>query len=248
MKNETQKTVTAIAVALIITIAVVGIVWMMTNDEQGKIVSATGTSEITVEPDKAELGFRIVTRHNTSSKIASDENTNISDEVIFELMQSGLLFGDMETVSYYVSEIYEWNEGKRELKHYEAIHVIKATVKDLDDVGDIVDIAVENGALVDYCNYDLSTDELNKIKAEALEKASADAKNKAESMLKGIDKELGELVSISTDYGYYPRIAYDYDDVYAEGTVVNIKEYQAPLLLPENLDVTATVYVTFEIK
>ena len=237
MKNEYVVALVFVPIAIAIIFGYLALVPM-----ERMTVSATGISEFDLEPDIAEVGFRITTTHNTSSEIASEENAEISNDVIYELRRVGLSIYDIETVSYYVRDEYEWIYGQREFKYYKAVHVIKATVSDIDDVGICIDVATSSGALVDYCEYDLSPENLNNAKIQALESASADARAKAIAILSGVNKELGELISISTDYGYYPYRAYEIGV-----SDIDEKNHEIPQILPENVDVSATVHVVYEI-
>ena len=247
LKGEIKmKSETLVGIIVITSIIVVGsilLVNMIKNEEEQMTVSATGFSEIDLEPDYAEVGFYIVTRHNTSAELSAEENTQISNLVIDELRFAGLSMNDIETVSYHNSDEYDWEDGKRIFKCYKTTHTIKATIDDIDDVGLYIEIAVSNGALVNYCNYGITTQNLNNAKITALEEASADARKKAQAILMGVGKELGELISISTDYGYYPYRAYD-----MAVSDIDEKGYEIPVILPENVDVSATVYVSYNIK
>jgi len=238
MKNEYVVALVFFAVLIAILVSY----FALTSEGEQMTVSATGISELDLEPDFAEVGFRIVTTHNTSSENASAQNTEISNAVIYELRRVGLSIRDIETVSYRVQDEYYWENGQQQFKQYKAIHIIKATIDDMDDVGIYVDVATSNSALVDYCNYDLTPESLNNAKIQALESASADARAKAIAILSGVNKELGELISISTDYGYYPYRAYEIGV-----SDIDEKNHEIPQILPENVDVSATVYVVYEI-
>jgi hypothetical protein len=230
---------------LVAAIAVMGLLVGCVPQEKERTVTATGSAEITADPDEAVVYLRIETTGDTAQE-AKDANAEISDEVTTALIKTGLTMDDIETVNYNIWEEYDWDDGERTSAGFRATHNMKITTTDFDDVGDIVDAAVDAGALISYINFELSLAKQNEYKAIAFAEASKDAKTKAEAIASGLDKELGELVEVSTsDYGYMPWRAFEVAEADMGAEAVKTAATQ---ISPEEITVSGTVTVVYEIK
>ncbi len=210
-----------------------------------RTVTSTGTAEMTVDPDEAVVYLRIETEGETAQE-AKDENAEISDDVLTALIKTGLTMDDIETQNYNIWQEYDWIDGERVEKGFKATNTLKITTKEFDDVGEIVDASVDAGALINYINFELSLDKQNEYKADVFAKASADAKNKAEAIAKGLGKELGDVVSVQTsDYGYMPWRAFE---VAEAGMDEESVKTAATHISPEDITVSGTVSVVYELK
>jgi len=228
---------------MVVAIAVMGLLVGCVPQEKERTVTATGSAEVTADPDEAVVYLRIETTGDTAQE-AKDANAEITDDVITALIRTGLERDDIETENYNIWEDFDWINGEQVSQGFRATHRMKVTTTDFDDVGEIVDAAVDNGALISYINFELSLAKQNEYKAIAFAEASKDAKTKAEAIAVGLDKELGELVEVGTsDYGYMPWRAMETMGM-AEAAV---KE-AATEISPESITVSGTVTVVYEIK
>ena len=83
--------------------------------------------------------------------------------------------------------------------------LVKVKLNEYNFVGNVVDEAVDNGALISYINFELSPESESKLKAQAIESATKDAKVKAEAVAKGSGKRIGKLMQVTTsNYNYMP--------------------------------------------
>jgi hypothetical protein len=237
---------TLIIVAIIIVAGLLlGAAYLFPKPGGEKTISVTGTAQATVPPDRAVVYVQIVTRSNDSADTAKDLNANISDDVLTALLKAGVDRKDIETQGFTVGPEYDYTQDKGQvLKGYVATNSMKVTVSNFDDVGKVVDASVDSGALISYINYELSLGKQNQYKAAVLANASQDAKMKAQAIVEGLGKSLGDLVSVSTsDYGYMPYPIYRAE---ASAPGVDVKQV-ATNLPPSNIDVTATVQVTYNV-
>jgi len=238
-----------VLVAVLVTLAIiVGLVVVTQNEPivEGRTVSVTGVSELSVDPDQAIIYISVET-FDESLQDAKDENAEITDDIMYDLtIRLRIDEDDIETQNYRIDQRYEWTSGKRELVGYDVINKIKVTIWDFDDIGRAVDYAVDNGALVDYLNFELSQEVMNSYKSTVLKLAAKDAKNKAESIVEGLEQKLGELISVDTsDYYYRPYPVYSYG-VDEKGVTTSIQD-AVTNIQPRDLDVSATVHVVYEV-
>jgi len=236
---------TPIIVTVIIVLALGGIAgfYFTNQNSMGRTVSATGTAQMSVMPDKAIVYLLIETR-NVSADDAKNMNAEISAKVLAALDKIGIAKSDIETQNYAINPEYDWSSGTQKLIGYVASNNIKVSSSDFNNVGKIVDASVNAGALISYINFDLSVAKQNEYKKVVLANASNDAKAKAEAIAAGLGAKIGSLVSVSSsDYNYYPYPLYRSD--MASGT--SVKEATTSIS-PQKLDVTGTVTVSYSIK
>lgn len=207
-------------------------------------VSVSGESTIEVMPDLVSVYFSINTQGATSQE-AADKNTQISNNLTNSLIAIGFNKSQIQTESYSVSPEYDWSTGVQKLKDYIATESIKVQISANDSgrIGDVVDAGINAGAGIDYINFELSQDNQNKDKAEAIKLAAQDATSKAQALAEGIGKNLGSLVSVSVDnYNYAPMLAYN-----AAGATTADIQKAVPTIQPGNQEISASVTAIYRI-
>ncbi len=235
--------ITAIAITAIVVVAFLITVLYLFPGRAGKTVDANGYAEMSVPPDKAVVYLMIETKADSADK-ARDENAVISANIKNALAAIGVKESDIETENFNLRENCEWLREGKTCSGFVVTNNIKVSTKNFDEVGKIADAAIDNGALINYINYELSAEKSNEYKAAVLAEAAKDAKTKAEAIVAGLGKKLGSLVSITTsDYGYGPY------RVFMAEAAVAVGEQKVPTELPaRNLDITASVSAKYKIK
>jgi len=233
---------TAIVIAVLIVVSLFAAFYIYQSWTEKSTISATGNFQKKVASDQA-LVYLLVQTKASSAEQAKNENSRISDDVFTALIKVGLERNDIETENYNIYPEYNWSSGRQEIVGYTASNSMKITTKYFNNVGKIIDAAVDNGALVSYINFELSPEKNNEYKADVMTKAALDAKNKAESVAAGLGKKVGRVVSITTsDYYYQPYPLYRAE----EAGGADVKQV-ATNIQPKSLDISATVTVTYEI-
>lgn len=225
-------------------VLVVGILvgYYFLKEKETRTINVSGNSQISVMPDEVVIYLLIETR-NISAQNAKDQNALISEKVLEDLAKIGISKESIETENYNIYLEYDWIGGVQKLKGYVASNYIKITLKEFDKVGKVIDVSVDSGALVNYINFELSNEKMNEYKAMALANASQDAKRKAEAIVFGVGKKLGNVVSISApEYNYIPYPIYR-----RETGEMEVKQI-ATNIQPKKIEVTASVNVIYEIK
>ncbi|WP_042337490.1 SIMPL domain-containing protein [Bacillus andreraoultii] len=142
-----------------------------------KMITVTGEGKIAVEPNLAIITMGIVTE-NKSLQAAQSENSERSAKVIQTLFAQQINRNDIQTVEYRIDRLYDFVEGKQVFRAYEVRHLIEVRVRDISQIGSIVDSAVTagvntiNNIRFDYENKSASYD-------QALRLALKDAQRKA---------------------------------------------------------------------
>ena len=252
MKEEKNN---MIMIALVIGFIVVSMLYAfksapditVADQEQRETITVSETVEQETMPDEAYVYVDIKTRAEAAGD-AKDENAEISDAVLSALYSAGVEEDNIETSSYYLSEETKWDKDSEEYitTGYVLTHTLKITTADIDNVGELIDTAVNAGATeVNSVQFSLSRSKESEIKGEVLALAAEKAKTKAENIVDAIDVDLGELVSISESSYYNPYPWYARSAGY-DMAVMEEKSYETSIS-PQELTISATVTLTYEI-
>lgn len=201
-------------------------------------VSATGS--VKVMPDVAYITVGVKTQNKDMKKAQSD-NKEKMNQLFEDMKNQGLTEDDMRTTNYSAYPLYDYENGKNTITGYEVTNMVEITIKDIDKVGEYLDIAADSGANTAYpINFSLLNQ--NEHYNEALKDAVTKAKTKAETIAAAGEYQIiGTLEITEGSYGYYPDRKYmAMDEAEAEGA-------STPITAGE-LEVTANITVIFEIQ
>jgi uncharacterized protein YggE len=163
-----------------------------TTDPRPGTISVSGTGTVSTEPDTATTTFGVVTQGATA-KEAMSRNSQEMAKVIDALKQAGIASKDLQTQ--YVSLDPRYDNQGREVVGYGASNSVSAIVRDLAKVGDVIDVAVGAGANT-VSGPSLSRKDQSKLYNDALERAVADAKAKAEVLARAAGVSVGAVQSV----------------------------------------------------
>jgi len=218
---------------------------VITGQAQQNAITVSGNAKLEVEPNQAEIYVRVET-FSENAKDAKNNNAEISDRVIKALRKIGNKNDDMETTSFRLNPRYDYDriKGENILRGYTATNVLKVTTEDVDETGEIIDTAVDNGAnSIQSVNFGLTKETQKEISGEALIRAAQVAKNKAESLAASLGINLGKVVSIQESSFNFVS----FDAPVAEMAVA--KAGGAPTeIVPGDVEVRASVTMSYEIR
>ncbi|WIY51787.1 SIMPL domain-containing protein [Devosia sp. YIM 151766] len=166
-------------------------------------IAIEGRGEVRAAPDMATINSGVTTQGATARE-ALDANTEAMSELIAALKQSGIEARDIQTSGFSVNPNYVYSDARDELGYtlppringYQVSNSVTVVVRDLEDLGAILDKSVTVGAnTVNGVSFSVAdpADLLN----EARKAAFADARGKAELYADVAGVGLGELESIS---------------------------------------------------
>jgi len=248
---ESGVKIAAIVSVAIIIVALIGAIgfYNLVHPSTGNTISVSGNSVIKVTPDLVTVYFNVET-NGVDAQEAKDANSAIVDNIIFNLIREGFERKDIQTQNFNIYEDLRWENDRQKSYGFKASHQIKVemSTNSADKIGEVIDAGVDAGALLQYINFELSSDKQNEYKAQALKEAGEDAKLKATSLAEGLDKKLGAIVSISTnDWSYQPWNLYSSnaggmreDAVMAREATTNIQ--------PGTQEVTGYVSVVYKLR
>jgi len=200
--------------------------------------------KITAIPDIAQISLGIQTE-KWKVVDAQKENTEKLNEIVKELKGMDVEAEDIKTSNYSIYPRYDWNEGRQILRGYQVNQTVSVKIRDLDIIGDVLDMAAQKGAnQVGGLNFTI--DEPEDLRQEARELALAKAREKAEALAKVADVKLGKLVSFNESVsGYAPRY---YDDYAGEAKAMGMGGGEAaPGIEVGSQEIIINVTVTYEV-
>ncbi|MGQ9596777.1 MAG: SIMPL domain-containing protein [Thermoproteota archaeon] len=210
-------------------------------EQQMKTISATGVGAAKAKPDRATISFSVVTQADTADKALS-ENAIRMDNVIKVVRAAGILENQTETATYSLNPIWEYpKEGSPRIAGYTCSNTIRVTVKNLDKMGEIIDLAVSSGAnQVSSLQFTISEEAMFQLGLKALSLAVKDADTKARTIADAAELTLVGPISISVS-GYSPYVRSYVFESAAESVIT-------PILAPEEVSITISVSVIYEFK
>jgi uncharacterized protein YggE len=205
---------------------------------QGATVSAAGitvvgTGTVTATPDTAEWSFGVQTSGETAEG-ALAANSEAMAKVVAALKGAGIAEDDLQTEQ--VSVYPRTSDDGVSIVGYDATNTVRATIRDLDRAGAIVDAAVDAGANQVY-GPSLTVSDTEAQYGAAVDAAFDDARARAEAIAEKAGLTLGAPVAIVEGGGGGGAIPY-YGAAEAAADVA---------VEPGTQDVGASLTVTFAI-
>ncbi len=202
----------------------------------GAGITVVGTGSVRTVPDVAEWSFGVQTSGDTAAA-ALGANSEAMDRVIAALRDAGVAKDDLRTEQ--VSVYPRTSDDGRSIVGYDASNTVRATIRNLDQAGAIVDTAVGAGANQVY-GPSLTVSDAEAQYGAAVDAAFDDARARAEAIAAKAGVTLGAPVAIVETGGggvvpYYGRAV-------AEAAAADVA------VEPGTQDVGATLTVTFAIS
>jgi len=162
-----------------------------------RLLTVRGEAYVEAEPDmvRISLGIEAV---RPKPKEAASEVAQKANAVKAKLAEVGVPKESVETSELYLGEYNEYdNKGRTIRRGYQAYHWLRVTLKnkDFDKLAAVIDGAVGAGATSFYgLSFEMESD--TALRAEALGKAAANARQKAEAMAAGAKARIVGVQSI----------------------------------------------------
>ena len=174
-------------------------------------ITVVGTGKVSGKPDIARVTVGIETQAPSLQK-AVDENKVKMSVLLDTLKKLGLADQDIRTSNYSVytervSPPAPGAEANANQMIYHVTNQVDVTVRDVNQIGDVLDKAVAAGANNIY-GVNFSVEDTAKLEADARAKAVADARARAESLAQLNGVQLGEVLTVSEVVGgsAYPMV------------------------------------------
>ncbi len=174
------------------------------DDGMARTITVVGEGKVDVEPDVAYLNLGVVVTRDTVRE-ASDANQEQIDAVIEAVKAAGVAEEDIQTSNFSVNvNNYGPNGIMPEAEWtYQVSNNVNVTIRDLDNVSNVLDTAIEAGANNIY-GVNFALQDSDAAQSEARAAAVADAQARAEDLAQLTGLGVGDVVAISEVIGSQP--------------------------------------------
>ncbi len=212
-------------------------------------VSATGT--VYAQPDLGIISFSVITEGRTVA-VTISENTSKMNKIIDLIKDQKVDEKDLKTTNFNIYPRYEWQREltdisptprKRILIGYEIHQTLQVKIRNLEKIGEIIQIATLAGAN-QVGNLQFTIDNQDEFKKKAREQAINKAKDKAVELAKQLGVNLVRITNFNESsasprfYGLERSMAMD----------MEIMEEAAPQIETGENKIEVNVTITFEIN
>lgn len=164
-------------------------------------VSVNGTGTVTMQPDMATVWVGVQTEDASAADALATNNTMV-ENLKATLLDFGIEEKDMQTANFSIwpySE-YDYLTGEPGDTVYQVQNTVIVIIRDLDQLGDLLDAAVTSGAnTINSVNFGVADTEA--AYNQAMASAMANAESRAVLLAEAGNVELGEVQYISTFLG-----------------------------------------------
>ncbi|RLI96974.1 MAG: hypothetical protein DRO99_03625 [Candidatus Aenigmatarchaeota archaeon] len=219
-----------------------GSVWAA-EEVQENTLFVSGAASASADPEKVTITMSVETDSMSASE-SQQENAQKTASVRSALASAGIDADSIETVSYTLNQIreYDYDTRKYTFKGFKTTHMIKLEIDDIDSAGSVIDTAVAAGVnIVNSVSFGLSDETMNDLKMQALEAAAKNARDKADAMSRGLGVSVTKVLSASEGYTYSPPVR-----TYAAVAEESAGGSHTTEITPGSISVTAEINVVFE--
>ncbi|MGM7701628.1 SIMPL domain-containing protein [Pseudalkalibacillus sp. Hm43] len=144
------------------------------------VMEMYGEGTIKADPDQIYMTIGVQTE-NEDVKQATTENAYRATQVLKALQNIGVPTNQIETTEYNIQPIYQYEDGKSNLKGFRVEHLYRIRLNQMNMAGEVYDTAIQAGANVARgLSFELSNP--SDYYCVALQKAYEDALGKACSL------------------------------------------------------------------
>jgi uncharacterized protein len=204
-----------------------------------RTIVITGHGEVSAVPDLAVVSLGVSTQGN-SAREALDGNSKSMKALLDTLTKAGIEARDMATSNFSIGPRLDYgnnNNKPPKVVGYDVNNMVTITIRKIDDVGDILDVAVSTGSnTINGITFSVSKPDA--LLTDARKAAVVDARSKAELYATAGGFKLGDIISLSETSLSQAPVA-NYARSAAADTVPIAQGEQA---------LTVDVNITYEIK
>ena len=163
------------------------------------VVVVTGDGLVKAAPDRAWVTFAVESRSRNPKEAQSQSATTMT-AIQQKLLSAGLSKDAIRTLSVDLQMESDFINGRQVPRGYVARNTIEVRLDDIARVGEVIDIGVTSGATaVHGVRFDLK--ERTSLEREALKRATADARARADAAASGAGRTVDRVIRIEEPAG-----------------------------------------------
>ena len=207
-----------------------------------RTLTVSGTGKVTLKPDIATINVGVHSENIQAAQAVADNNAS-TQKLIDALKAAGVDANDIQTSNFSIWQNNSTSpDGKTALSSYAVDNTVLLTVRNLPQLGSLLDAAVKAGANnVNSIQFDLAD------KTKAMSQARADAvktaKTQADELAAAAGVQLGDIQSIQyADATPFPMLSAKGLGGGGGAAAMNVP------ITPGQMDITVSVTIAYEIK
>lgn len=165
-------------------------------------VSAVGDAD--AEPDQAVVNVAITAEGEELGPVR-DELASGTEELTAALDDLGV---EYETADYDIDQRRHPRE-EREMPTYLGMHAFTVTLDDPDSTGDLIDEAVDAGAVINNVRLTLSEESRQELRDEAIQAAMDDARHQADTIANASGLQVTGVSTVDASQQRFSPVSYD---------------------------------------
>jgi hypothetical protein len=222
-----------------------GVPYVSSNGQYVEGLVAVGTGTASAEPEVAQITFGVELRGDDPAALV-DEGAGKIERAVASAQELGVAEEDVRTTGYnlWVETVYDPEKGLPTGEViYHLSHHVRAKLRDLDKVGEVLAAVVEAGAN-SISEVSFSVEQPDALMEQARQQALEDAAARAQQMAEGLDISLGKPVTVMETSGGFP-VPVERGIGGGGGGMV---EMAAPSISPGTFSVSVSVQIVYEIQ
>ena len=219
------------------------LLFTLTASAEDETISVAGSAVIYLEADQANLnlGFRI---KSEDLGAAQSQSASKIDAIIKALEEDGIEAKDIATADYSIYSYTEYTAQGTEKQYYQVNHLLNVTVRDIAQIGHLIDLAVRAGAnAVDSISF--TSQKSDEAYQQAMTEAVADSRKKAEILCAAAGVRLGKVQSISFTGNQYTALSNSRNYKMAESAADGAA---STVIQSGSVSVSASVTIVYELE
>lgn len=252
-----------VAIAFIVVFGVAAGGWVLSQfaalpENAPHEVAVSGEGKAFAKPDIALISLG-VTSEAAKSQDAVNQNNAKMDEIIKALKNVGVEDKDIQTTLYNLNPVYGYGAEQpiplgapasgavsvyprpsNRIVGYSLDQQVEVKIRNFDNINSILDAATSKGANM-VGSLQFTIDDMEKFRAEAREKAIAQAKEKATLLFQQAGLSIDKLVDVSEGFGSGPM---PLSQRFAAATEKSV----APNIQAGQLEIDSTITLTYRVK
>lgn len=220
------------------------IVGPLLQSQESRSIHVTGSGLVTGEPDIATIYLGVSVEKKSVAE-AREEAAIAMTAVIDSLKTNDIAENDIQTENFSIYPQYNYTDNGRELRGYRVNNTVRAKVRKLESLSDIIDDAAEAGGDTVVVNsIQFMIEDATALQMQARSLAVKDAEVKAQTLAEASGVTLGKPITISeTSHTTPPPVAYAAEAAFSDDSARSATPIEAG-----ELTVTVNITVVYEIE
>lgn len=214
-----------------------------TPNQEPRTLSINGNGTISIEPDTATINIGVQTE-GVDAQEAVASNNQQSQALIDALTSAGVAENDIQTSNFSIYPRQEYDAQGQPTGEitYVVSNTVSVTVRDLENVGSVLDAAVKAGAN-NIFGIQFDIEDREAAQQQAMTAAMTNAQARAEVLAEAAGVELADILSLQTYLGGSSPIPY--------GSGYDMAVQEAAMSVPVSpgeMQIMVDVNVIYEIR